>query len=755
MELNGSFIRATSQYTTLEEAVPAPCIRKSFLIEGEIKASHVTIAALGFYRLFINGKEVTKGPLAPYISSPDHFVCCDAYDVSELLVAGENVIAVILGNGFQNNPGGYVWDFDKLPWRGAPAVCIELKMEYMNGTKEVIGSDDTFHCAPSAIVFDDLRKGEIFDATKKHSGWNKAGYTEDGWTKAEVITPPRGELIECTSKRVKVLEERKAVKITPVDDGYLFDFGLNDTGVCRLSVSGTHGQEIKIYHADHLKDGKLDRANITCDGTTEHQLDVYICSGEEEETYIPSFTYHGFQYAWVTGLSKEQVSTDTLTYLVYHPDFITTGEFASSSTVINQLEEITLRSALSNFIHIPTDCPHREKNGWTADAALACDTVMSHFDAKENYRLWLKSLRMAQRADGALPGIAPTGEWGFGPLRGPAWDCAIVTVPYVVYKFTGDLTILRENAVSMMRYLVYLYTQLDDRGLIPFGLGDYCPVDKPGPEDHAAPAIYTNTVMAMDSCEKSMQIFDLLDMEGYKRFAEQLYTKLRAALREHMIDKKNMIAKGNCQTSQAMAIYYKVFEPSENMWAMIQLLRLIHEKDDHMDIGVLGAKVIFHVLSDFGYTELALKMITRSDFPSYGHLLEEGATTLWEIFSRSKTWIGSKNHIFWGDISYWFHNRLAGINYSAFEEKNKLHVKPAFPDELNFAKGYFCAPEGDVTVLWERKNEEIELSVTVPEALHGVIQAPDEWRFNKDQDEIALGSGKWRLYRVVGQQKIT
>lgn len=749
MELSGRFIKATNDYSTLEHHVPAPCFRKVFRRKENIETATLKIAALGFYRLFINGTEITSGVLAPYISAPDHFVCVDTYDVSGLIVRGENAIAVMLGNGFMNNPGGYVWDFDKLPWRGAPAFALGLTITDNTHQEDTLHSNASFRWKPSAILFDDIRKGEICDARKRLKGWTEAGYDDEDWQSVTETEDPHGELIPRSSGAVLIKEERRSVSVRPVDDGYLFDFGLNDSGVCRLRLrGGRKGQEIRMYHGEHLIGGRLDRKNITCDKTTEHQLDIFISAGEAEEVYTPSFTYHGFRYVYVTGLTKDQLAKDTLTYLVYRPDFKEVGSFASSEKTVNQLEEITIRSALSNFIHIPTDCPQREKNGWTADAALACEMILTHFDAKENYRLWLKSLRMAQREDGALPGIAPSGGWGFGDLRGPAWDCAIVTVPYTIYKYTKDSTILAENAHAIFRYLGYLTTQTDAEGLIYDGLGDWCQTDRSSASDCTAPLEFTNTVMALDSCDKAAEIFGVLHMELQQRFAKDLYARLMRAARKHLIDENAMIAKGNCQTSQAMAIYYKVFRPEEYPMALLHLLKLIYEKDTHMDVGVLGAKVLFHVLSSFGYTELALKMITRSDFPSYGNWLKKGATTLGEDFSRDEVHVASLNHIFWGDISYFFLHTLAGIGYSAFEGGGSARVAPQFPDGLRTAKGSLRTPEGELTVSWERKGAEVLLQVDADADVRGEITLPDDWKFADERDTKALIGGRWTLHKV-------
>ena len=413
MEFPNQFIAFSDEFTTYEKHIPAPYLRKSFSVAEGLKKAEIVITGLGFYELYINGTNITKGLLAPYISSPDDVVYYDRYDIAEHLVTGENVIGIVLGNGMQNAFGGQVWDFDKALWRGAPKTALRMILEYQNETVE-IQSDTTFKTAPSPVVFDDLRCGEWYDARLEQKGWNQAGFDDSSWKNAVWAPQPGGERVFCHAEPIVVSNKLKAVNITEQDGGYLYDFGVNAAGICELAVAGTPGQEISILYGEHLIDERLSQENISFyrpdegKSTVYVQNEKYICKGEGVETYTPKFTYCGFRYAFVSGVTKEQATKGLLTYLVMHSDLQERGNFSCSDDMANTLQEITRRSDLANFYYFPTDCPQREKNGWTADAALSAEHMLLNLSPEKSYREWLKNIRRAQAMDGSLRGIMPT-----------------------------------------------------------------------------------------------------------------------------------------------------------------------------------------------------------------------------------------------------------------------------------------------------------------------------------------------------------
>ena len=744
IQFPSQFIRAGEAFTTLEAPVPAPYFRKSFVMREAAKGE-LLITVCGFYELYLNGQQITKGFLAPYISNPDDMVYFDRYEVT--LNQGENVIALLLGNGFQNNPGGYTWWFDRGDFRGAPQFALSLR----SGENEILQSDCSFRTAPSPIIFDDYRFGEHYDARREIPGWNAPGFDDSAWAHAVFAPQPRGEARLCEAEPIVTTGEMEPVEIIDCGDGsFIYDFGLNCAGVCRLKVKGERGQRIEFQHGERLIDGKMDVLRVWFkkkqeDYDRDEKLvhkDVYICKGGEEEVYTPSFTYHGFRYVTVTGITREQATGELLTYVVRNSDIKVCGGFETSHPVVNKLQELTVRSDLSNFYYFPTDCPQREKNGWTADAALSAEQMLLNLTVHNSYREWMRNICKAQNDAGALPGIIPTTGWGFHWGNGPAWDSVLVYLPYYAYRYRGDKQVVKECAASFMRYLHYLTTRADERGLMEIGLGDWCHVRTRRPK---APLVVTDTLMSIDIAEKMAFLLKEIGMERQSIFASKIAEDFRTAFRKHLVDFDTWTVAGDCQTSQAMALHYGIFTEEEEGQAFGKLLQLIDEQKDFMDVGVLGGKVLFHVLTKFGYTDLALKIMVRPEFPSYGNWVAQGATSLWEDFMEDPA---SMNHHFWGDISAWFIKRLAGIDYNpAANDLCHVDITPHFPEEMNDAKAWFDSNLGRIEASWVREGSRIRLSLTIPEGMHGQIRPASGWQLEGGKETFPAVTGKYILVK--------
>ena len=746
MDFPVNFIAATAAYSTLKEYVPAPYMRKKFSLCDRPEKASLLICGLGFYDLWINGKKITKGPLAPYISAPDDLIYYDEYEISSYLTTGDNIIGICLGNGMQNNPGGYLFKYDKAKWRGAPQVALRMEAILPDGVLS-IESDESFLTAPSPIYFDDLRNGEYYDARKEIPKWNLPDFDDSDWTNAITAPVPRGKPTVCLAEPIAVHQEIKPVSVTVQEDGVLYDFGINTTGVCRQNIKGESGQTIMLYHGELLTDGKLDMSSIHHDGREFVQKNIYIFKGGSEEVHTPVFTYHGFRYVFVKGMTKEQATLDALTYLEMYSDLEERGGFNCSDQTVNGLQEITRRSTVSNFFYFPTDCPHREKNGWTADVALSAEHILLNLGAKNSFREWMRNIRAAQFPDGAIPSVVPYAGDVKQCDKGPAWDCVLAVLPYTTYLYSGDPVILEENATAILRYADYLTTRIRSDGLVDWGLGDWCPVGREA-LGFKSPVVFTSSVMAMDFCEKATCIFQWLGKTEQAKFTETLYHDFRKSIRKNLIDFHTMTAIGNCQTSQAMAIHYSVFDDAEKPEAFRQLLDIIKQSGSQMDFGVQGGRVLFHVLSDFGQADLAYEMITRPEFPSYGNLLKRGATTLWEVFQPEGGWYASFNHHFWGDISHWFIRHLAGICYNPHKRGGEVDIRPRFVQKLDWAQGFHIAPEGRIDSKWSRENNAIRLELLIPESLSGYIYTDNGYIFEDGLCMKPVKSGTYIIKRL-------
>lgn len=747
-----SLISAGYEYADIDRFVSAPFFRKKFTARETAKAE-IVIGAAGFYRLFVNGKDITKGELAPYISNPDDIVYYDSYDVSEYINEGENVIAVLLGNGLQNNSGGAIWDFDKAPWRGTPKFAMRLSVTAEDGSVTELESDESFKVCDSPILFDDYRCGEYYDARLEIPDFHSADFDDSGLKKAISVKSPRGEKRLCTAEPVCIYEELKPVSITKGENGWLYDFGENNSGVCRISVNASKGQKISLYHGEWLKGDKLCLDNIRFNQQSDKQKDfvqksVYICK-EGEQTHTPSFIYNGFRYVLVEGITEEQATENLLTYLKMSSLKESAGKFTCSDDVINKIQEITIRSDISNFNYFPTDCPQREKNGWTADASLSAEQVLLNFYPEKCYKEWMRNIYKALNDKGQLPGIVPTGGWGYHWGNGPAWDNVIINLPYYTYIYRGDKEILEELSIPLMRYLNYLFSRLDESGLMEIGLGDWCP---PGvyEDQFETPLVVTDTILTYDIATKAAFVYEVLEQEPQRQFALALAQRVKNAFREKLLDKQSGAVKGNTQTGQAMAIFYGMLTEEEMPKAFKLLLKYIDEADGHFNTGVLGGRVIYRVLAENGEVDLAYNMIVRPDYPSYGNWVKRGATTLWEGFYPENGRVLSLNHHFWDDISAWFYTYLAGMRINPTgKDATNVDIKPLFPEKLDSVIAYHDLRDGRISVSWERTNDRsITLKIESGEKLHGKIILSDGFIFADGSKEKELVSGEYILTKA-------
>lgn len=747
MKLSRSFISATREMSTLDSRIPAPYFRKSLTVSKDIAKAELSVCGLGFYRFWLNGKELTRGLLSPYISNPDHILDYDVYDLTAWIQAGSNVLGFQLGNGMQNSFGGYVWDFEKAPWRSAPKLAVCLRLTFSDGTVTELEADETFVCAPSPTVSDDLRLGEWYDARLEIPGWNLPGFDDSLWTAAIPVEAPRGQGMVCQAHPIVCTRELKPVAILPnmrltfdKNDrqvtGYLYDFGENCAGVTTLRIQGRPGQKIGMIYGEYIKeDGSFSVDNLRFIRPEYLDLPLYIqeneytCRGGEVETWTPGFTYHGFRYVLVWGITPEQATEELLTYRVMNTELESRGGFHCSDEIVNKLQRMTEIATLANFYHFPTDCPHREKNGWTADAALSLEHTLLNYDAADNYYEWLRHIRLSLDHEGNMPGIVPTANrWGYS--IGPAWDQILIQLPYTVYRFTGRKDIVEETLPEIWRYINYIISITDARGLVCLGLGDWC-----APYNPRSPLQFTTSVVCMDLFRKAAFLFKEFSRPAQAAFCQTQAENLRAAIRRHLIDWSNYTAVGcnsphtGSQTSQAMAIYYDVFTEEEKPAAFRVLLEKIREENDHLDTGVLGARVIFFVLSQFGHSDLAHKIMVDPTYPSYGEWVARGETALCEDFNRYDMQINSLNHHFWGSISAWFIQCIAGIHFNPNgDDIHRADITPHFITGLDHAQAHHICPSGKIEVSWQRTgNKTIELTLSVPESIRGNLILEKEW----------------------------
>lgn len=741
------FVSECKEYSTYSEHVQAPIFRKSFQLKGDDGKGEIVICGLGFYDLFINGEKITKGHLAPYISNPDHFIYYDQYDISSYLQVGENVIGIMLGDGFQNAKTA-VWDFAENVFNSAPKLAIKVSIE---GEQTLTFDARDFLCKKGPIWFNDLRSGVFYDKRLEDVGWMEPGFTEDDTWHAPILADkPRGKAKLCGAEPIVVTKELAPISVRrgelaayniredwrvatealgskePAPErkqGWLYDFGENNAGIFRLKIKGYKGQRIDIQCGEQLLDGALDYNNIHFFPDGYAQRDIYIVGSDEEEIFEPMFTYHGFRYLYVSGIEEHQATPELLTYLVMSSDLKERGSFSCSDETANSIYDMCRRSDISNFYYFPTDCPHREKHGWTGDAQLSAEHMMLTIGAETSYREWLCNIRAAQNEEGKLPGLVPTASWGYGRHNGPAWDKVLFELPYLMYKYRGDRDVILENAHAMLRYLEYVSKRRDHRGIVEYGLGDWLPVDREA-ADYEVPVGFTDSVTLYSICCEAEEMFDAVGLSLHSSLARQLGVEIRESVRQEYINFDTMLVEGNCQSAQAMGIYYHIFEGEEEQEAFQRLMEIIDRDKRKATSGLLGFRVLFHVLAEFGEAELAYRMITGTEYPSYGYFVENGYTTLPEHFlPDEKRRLMSQNHHSFGDVAHWYMKYPGGIRVV---NSNRVIIKPVFIKDLNYAKASHKLPHGEVKVEWHRMQDKIVLNVTCPREVSYEIVLPED-----------------------------
>ena len=765
--LSRKFYAGTRAYSRPDRFIPAPCLRSSFYVDGVTKKASLTVGCLGFYRVFLNGTELTRGHLSPYVSNLDDYIYYDEYDLNGRLRQGKNVLAFLLGNGLRDNMGGYSWNFHLADWTGAPAVAFCAEFTDDRGEQRLeAGPDMRTH--PSPIYQDDLRFGESYDARLEMPGWTLPEFDDSAWLPAVEAPVPRGEGRIGFHAPITVERELKPISIRPsriskqryspdayvvpypedehVTEGELYDFGENNAGIVRLKIKGAPGQKI-ILQFGELLTGPERGLNLTNMAYApigyDHRI-VYICKGDPDgEEYTPSFTYFGFRYVLAMGLTQDQVVPETLTALIMHTKTGVRGGVDSSCDMVNKLYAASMRANKSNFFHIITDCPHREKNGWTGDISLSAEQMLLSMEPEDNLREWLYNVRKAQREDGLIPDVIPTYKFGFHGALNPLWNKVLMDVPYFILKYRGTLDTARENADAIFR-LCDLFVRLmeqDKDGLIPHGFGDWCPFGRLF-FDFPTDPVVTSTFGVMEALEHAAVLFDALDMKARARFVKDARRRLKQNADRRLVNHETHRVLGDTQTGQAMGIAVGMFPADEEQAAADELARLIHENDDLLTIGCIGSRYVYEVLSSHGYETLALETLITDRFPSMGYAVAHCDDTslpecMWPVDHEGDP--GSKNHHFFGDFSGWFIRELGGLKVNpGMRDVNEIAVVPRFPAQLSRFTCYHILPAGRVDITWERTEGGITLTLTVPDEVHGILRLPGK-------DPVPAVSGTYRF----------
>ncbi|MCD6355469.1 MAG: family 78 glycoside hydrolase catalytic domain [Prolixibacteraceae bacterium] len=707
----GSWITDTYDYNLK----PAPYFRKEFKVEKKIKSARVYIAVAGLYELYLNGEKVGDHRLDPMYTRFDRRTLYVTYDITQNLNNGENTIGVLLGNGWYNHQSTAVWYFDKAPWRARPKFCIDVRMTFEDGTQETITSGQDWKTALSPVVFNSIYTAEHYDARLEQPGWNNIGFDDSKWKNAMNTGVPSQNIKAQALHPIRNVKEIKAKEMIQFNNrDFIFNFGRNIAGVSRIKVSGPAGTTIRLKHAEKLdKNGHADQSNINVhyrptDDSDPFQTDIFILNGKGEETFMPHFNYKGFQYVEVTSDKPLQLTKKSLTAYFMHSDIPAAGSIHSSNPILNKTWQAANASYLSNLFGYPTDCPQREKNGWTGDAQINIETGLYNFDGITIYEKWLADHQDEQQPNGVLPAIIPTSGWGYHWANGPDWTSTIAIIPWNIYLFYGDSHLLESCYDNIKRYVDHI-DEMSPLGITNWGLGDWVPVKSKTPKEFTSTAYYFVDVTILAKAAKI--VGRQTDAEKYSALAK----KIKNAINEKYLNRETGIYGSGFQTEQSVALKWGLV-PKELVKKVAEnLAQRVVADHSHIDVGLLGTKAILNALSENGHADLAYKVASQETFPSWGWWIVNGATTFYENWPLDAGRDISMNHIMFGEISAWYYKALGGIfpdeEHPGF--KNVV-LKPHFVSGLEQFEAKHDGPYGTIVSSWKKSGEEIEYNVTVP-----------------------------------------
>lgn len=711
---------------------PAGYFRKTFKPTKKIRSAHAYIAVAGLYELSINGKKVGTHRLDPMFTRFDRRNVYVSYDVTAQIQGGQqNAIGVVLGNGWYNHQALAVWDFDKAPWRARPTFCLNLRIAYADGTIETIVTDESWLTNDGAIVSNNIYTGEHYDSRKSREGWDRPQFEDKDWLPVILRSAPSKLLVSQQVQPIRDVEHIAASNMNKINDStYVFDLGRNIAGVSQIKLQGTAGTVVKLIHGERLHaNGQVDLSNIDVyyrpkDTTDPFQTDIVYLDGKQTVNFMPKFNYKGFQYVEVRANKVIVLKKEDLSGHFMHSDVEALGEIKTSHDLVSKLWKATNSAYLSNLYGYPTDCPQREKNGWTGDGHFAIETGLYNFDGITVYEKWMADHRDEQQPNGVLPDIIPTGGWGYGTANGTDWTSTIAIIPWNLYLFYGDIKPLASNYENMKRYVNYVQ-EISPNALTSFGRGDWVPVKSTSNLEYTSSVYYY--VDATIVAKAAKLLGHAADYKKYSALAQEI----KAAINGKYFNANTGIYASGVQTELSMALLWDIVPTAKRQQVADNLAERVVQDNMHLDVGVLGAKAILNALSENGHPEIAYRLAVQDSYPSWGWWIKNGATTLHENWDMDAPRDISENHMMFGEIGAWFFKGLGGI-FPDEQQPGFKHIvlRPYFPADLSDFDCSFESPYGRIQSAWVRTGNKITYTVRIPANSHATLRIPLK---NKEQ----------------------
>ena len=670
----------------------APLFRREFTLERPVRRARAYVCGLGYYELRLNGRKVGDHVLDPAYTNFEKRSYYSTYDVTDLLRVGPNAVGAILGKGW---------------WGRSPTLIVQINIEHDDGSRTSVCTDADWKRSQSPILDNSLYHGETYDARLEQDGWDLPGFDDSGWEKA-VVAPewPTRQLSAQTIQPIRVTETLTFKSMKPGKDCWVFDFGQNFSGWCRLTVAGPAGNVITLKHAELLyPDGTVNQENLRSAKAT----DTYITRGKGTEIYEPRFTYHGFRYVQLEGFPGHPSGWDVLKGRVVHTDMPPRGTFECSNELLNQIHRNSCWGFRTNFHSIPTDCPQRdERQGWMGDAGMTSDMGLYNFDAAAAYNKFLQDIADAQGEDGRIPDTVPH-IWGTNP-GDPMWSAAYHFIVRDMYRHTGDRTLLERHYDGMKRYVQMLEREARDYIITRNNYGDWVGVvETPKDLISTGSFILVSRIVA-DTAET-------LGKQDDARYFRDLSARITEAFNARFLDRQTAVYGNGSQYSYVWPLCLKIVPPELHSRVVENLVHdIMVTHRGHLSTGFLGARYMFEVLCDEGHADVAYTIMNQRDYPSYGYMIEMGATTIWELWKyETGPGMNSHNHPAFGFISGWFYSDIAGI-VPTWEGAGfaRFDIKPHLMGDLKNARASVDTVRGRVSSSWEREGSTVRLEVTVP-----------------------------------------
>jgi alpha-L-rhamnosidase len=711
---------------------PAPLMRGAFTVKGKLRSARAYVTSLGLYELEINGRRVGDQLFTPGWTSYGKRLQYQTYDATTLLRPGANVVGATLGDG---------WYRGHLAFRGQRnvygqrlALVCQLRLEYEGGRVETVGTDGTWKSATGPIRMSDIYDGETYDARMERPGWSAPGYDDHDWVPVRVVEPASRALIAPAGPPVRKIEEVKPVEILKTPAGEtVVDMGQNMVGHVRLKVRGPAGTTVTLRHFEVLdKTGNVYTANLR----KAKQTVTYVLKGGAEEVYEPHFTFQGFRYVAVDGWPGE-LTLDGLTGAVVHSDMAVTGRFETSSPMLEQLQHNIRWGQKGNFLDVPTDCPQRdERLGWTGDAQVFSRTAAFNMDVAAFFTKWLADVAADQNAQGSVPFVVPDvlsqGDQFAGGSA--AWADAATIIPWNMYLTYGDTRLLERQYPSMKAWVEYMRREAGEKALwnTGFHFGDWLAYastasDYPGAttgKDLIATAFFARST---DLLQRTAAV--LGKKEDAAEYAA-LLPRIKEAFRKEFVTPAGRVGE-NTQTAYALALQFDLLPEELRAEAARRLAADVKERG-HLTTGFVGTPYLCHVLSGYGHTDLAYRLLNRKEYPSWLYPVTQGATTIWERWDGQKPdgtfqdpGMNSFNHYAYGAIGEWMYRVVAGLEVDPAEPGYKhVLVRPQPGGGLASAEARLETLYGETSSGWAVADGKATVSATVPPNARATVRLP-------------------------------